>query len=262
MQQRARLILSQQGALQKKAHQLRTEEMADKREEQQLGAREVALNKKEKRLGVLQGELMQEQRKIWKILQSRGVGPAVGQHIAGQQAVHPPPVQGYAPVARVEQPPQSIPQAMPAARQGVMLAQMPQVQQGLPNMQAVPQMQMMPPAGVALAQTSAAVAAGARAGAEAGSVADVDSGSGAGTQSDLHVVMAARVPPEAESDASSDEDASKGAQSASSSDEDSTPTVQQETTGQDADNDDLEQILLQQQASHQQRKGDAVELQG
>mmetsp|Transcript_6389 Transcript_6389/g.18996 ORF Transcript_6389/g.18996 Transcript_6389/m.18996 type:complete len:216 (-) Transcript_6389:115-762(-) len=111
------------------------------------------------------------------------------------------------------------------------------------------------PLAIALAQVSGGATFGVGEAAGAG-VVPVPAG-----PSDLHVVAAARTPPEPSDDAGDpDEDSVPSSPGMPRSDEDSVATSQEDQRAESADNDDMEQILLQQQSLR--RPGAAAGQQG
>merc|ERR1719316_823718 len=104
--------------------------------------------------------------------------------------------------------------------------------------------------------------------AKAGGKISLTEGSEWATGSDLHVVQAASLPapPADDEDASGGEAGAKddedtGGKGGDEAAEDSGATAQADAKGEFADNDDLEQILLQ-QSSKVRRSSDAMELTG
>merc|ERR1719506_886581 len=222
---RGKALAAREKALRNKAEKVRAEEVKEEQEEQSLAAREKALAAKEKQVQLFQGELVQEQRKIWKVLK------------ATQRHAQSRGPETQAPAQQVQAAPQNpaaqVAQSVPAGS-----LQPTAVRPARVLVAAKNPSQQRPQAPIALAQMSsnAKYHAGhkktvrrVRAKATA-----VRAKSAAVTQtvtgkSDLHVVMAANVPKEGEfAQATGDEE------------------------------DDLEQVLLQ-QSSNVHNKGDPVE---
>merc|ERR1719171_1821388 len=70
-------VAEREAAVRREEAQLQAEERADTLKERQLNTRAAALTAKEKQVADLQNELMQEQRKIWRVMQRRRQGGAL-----------------------------------------------------------------------------------------------------------------------------------------------------------------------------------------
>lgn len=240
---RGKALAAREKALRNKAAKVRAEEVKEEQEQASLDAREKALAAKEKQVQVFEGELVQEQKKIWKVLRSReGAAPNTN---APQAAAAPPQVMQKAPTQTQSRP--SRPMRVQVATKHHSTKQ---------PMQARKQ----PPA-VALTQMSNNVRfrAGHKKVVQRGTVSTHRATAAVETakkgKSDLHVVMAANVPKEGEFEDAADSD-DDNAKVQADSEDDSKGT--NDDGGATADNDDLEQILLQQSATVH-HKGDPVE---
>lgn len=255
---RGKALASRESALRKKAEQVRGEEVKEEQEQAQLDARAAALAKKEKQVQVMEGELVQEQRKIWKVLKSRqGAAPAAARTPPAQPSSPQPPTQASAPQPR-SQPPVLRPAKVLVEAAHPKHAPL-----------ALAQMATAKTSRSSTAKTSRSVAAKGkkshrakahRSASVAGTAAAAAGASGATGRSDLHIVMAANVPKEGsfENEDADDDAASDAPAQATSVDGEDSKDTSPESVGATGDNDDLEQILLQ-QSSNVQGQGDPVE---
>lgn len=237
---RGKALAAREAKLRAKAAEVRAEEVKEEQEQAKLEVKTKALAEKEKQVQVFQSELVQEQRKIWKVLRSRNMAKASPASASNpsEQASH---------TAQV--PPK--PRALRPARVQVATKH----HSTGPRPKALALAQMSSSAKVKNSHHASAVRR-ARA-AAATSVQDGLQGYGTRGKSDLHVVMSAPVPKEGTfeaTDADDDDDASQS--KSESGDEDSKGT--NDNNGATTDNDDLEQILLE-QSSAVKNKDDPVE---
>jgi len=224
---RGKALAAREATLRAKAAQVRAEEVKEEQEQSKLDMETKALAEKKKQVQVFQNELVQEQKKIWKVLRSRNMATPATASNQPVQASH---------TAQV--PPQ--PRALRPAR----------VQVATSHHSTGPR-----PKALALAQTSSiarvkksrhAIAVRRASAAVATTVKDGLKGSRG--RSDLHVVMSAPVPKEGTFEATDGDDDDDASQSKSQSgDEDSKGT--NDNNGATTDNDDLEQILLEQSSA-------------
>lgn len=220
-----------EGVMQKKEQQLWNKELADQRFETQLTVRASAMAKKGKQLQVLETQLIQEQRKLWRAKHAKAArarGSSAGRSAAAGNT--PVPGKEVSNRGLAVPPPQQLP-AGPAM----------QVE---PGEAAQRRVTILPMSAI---QTATRTAGNAR-----------RQLPGEIPGSDLHVVVAARAPPPLVGRSGAiAQDSSKAAPR---SDEDSVPAQREEQRGEFADNDDLEQVLLQRASRHRSGPGDAVEL--
>jgi len=242
---RGKRLAARESALRQKAQVVRAHEVKEEQEQLDLDARDKSLSQKETQVQVLEGQLVQEQKKIWKVLRSRqGVTPPT----ASSQPVPPPMAQYRAPAHNGARPPMRVQVATRHHATGPRANPLAFAQTGV----ATHKSHKRAVHRGAAAGTIAAFAASSRAAATA-----------AAGRSDLHVITAAQVPKEGSfgEDVDDDEAADSKAASKSGKDEeedskDPPKTPEQEAAS--ADNDDLEAILMQ-QSSSVSNQGDPVE---
>lgn len=203
--------------LRKEADRLHTEEAAEHAAERRLNARAASLVSKERQLKSLEAQLIQEQRKQWRALQRRRAPGGAG---AAEK--------GSAPAPRL--PPPSL----------VQLAGLGRVRGGSG-------------AGAAAFDAAWAASLGGRAASALEAAARAEDmrprgagGAAAQGGSDLRLVVAARAPPPmAGATVLPGPIAAEETWRGPASDEDSAPVQQGDRRGEFADNDDVEQVLLQ-----------------
>jgi len=340
IQQEQRRLFEESKKLRRKEAQLQAEERAEAQEKQQLDARSAALSQKEQRVTKMQQDLLSEQRKIWRVLNTRKGQPQAGARAAPlrpapQAVAHSeqaaaeanvektlaPPVAPMLPARpEAQEPPAQHsltveakahlvddPGAQPRvvslrsfgpdmvvtsgghprakSARGFSLAQSGSTtrtqrarqepedadatwREAQPDGEAAeaseepqdsedtsPALPARNHQQVAALQTSSQAKSGASSQASAGTGAEASSKVDP-PGSDLHVVLAANLPPEKEDDedsagvetAADDEESAKAGSAGGS--EDSAATAAEDAKGENSDNDDLEQILLQQGARH------------
>lgn len=243
-------LVKQQSALHSMAAQLMEREQADfNREkadaahESQLKAREVNLNVQEKRVAQLQSALVQEQKRVWKqfkLMQAKYSGNGKPAPNSAQKPHHDALLQRSSQVNFQTR--QEV-QTTSTTTAATTTTTTTQIQHPL---------RMRPHEVQAMIQT------GTKAGSQSGAWMH---------GSDLHIVQAAQLPAASVDDedasgteAGSGDDEDSGAKaSGDAASEDSAATGAEDAKGEFADNDDLEQILLQ-QSTKVRRSSDAVEM--
>lgn len=234
---RGKALAARERRLQQKAAEVRAEEVKEQQEQTSLDQRDKALAAKEKQVQVFESELVQEQRKIWKVLRSR-------QAPAANAASSPPAQVASAAPQQNRQTRSARPARVQVATKHTRKQQLPKQPRSKP--QAL--VQMSSNTRVKAVHKQVTHRATSAAGAKVANKATLN-------KSDLHVVMAANVPKEGEF-AASEDDEDAAPEQASADNEDEKGAAQE--NGGSTDNDDLENILLQQSRSVQ-RQGDPVE---
>lgn len=257
-------VAAREASVRQEAAELQAREVMDGRAEQQLDARATALAVQERQVGALQSQLLMEQRKIWKILSRRRPASELeAQAAPGEAAARPgvglqqmaiagssaslgmgPPQPALLQLPPRQQPFPSQPLAFPQAMlsgAAQSLAQDPSQEQL--QAERVPAAALMQVSNGATAQIAAAKTGTLTA-------ASADAGDFSTQGSDLHVVLASKITPSLE-DTGEDDSISGRITGAfglgPSSDEDSGHLQRDDRTSEFADNDDLENILLQQE---------------
>lgn len=293
--QQLKLVYEQ---LRQKEDQLRSEEASDRKVEKHLKAEAGKVAKKSRQLQRLEGEVVQEQRKLWKAFHwSKQQGQQRVQPPPQQQPMQQQPMQQQQQVAFVslepqpqqaQQPPLVLQQQRHLRKQHRVLLQQQQrisssLHQQVPTQQQLEQEQMpasplaprsqdervtvaaSSPAAVSMMQVpdsqrppSAvnAISNLQRESRTAAAARTMSQGLGK-AGSDLHVVVAAQAPPPTEDTIQGVAAQGMGV----ASDEDSSSVQSEEQRGQFADNDDLEQVLLQRTSrARRHAPGDAIEM--
>jgi hypothetical protein len=244
-------LVQQQSALQNMAQQLMVREQADFNHEKadaaheaQLQQREARLKAEEQRVAQLQTTLVSEQKRVWKqvkAMQAKGAfldNNKQGAQMTGQQTPKEALLQRGAQVNfQTRQAAQSTTTTAATTTTTSTPVQHP--------------LRMRPREAAAMVQTGANTASASAAWHHG---------------SDLHIVQAAQLPAASTDDedasgaeAGSDDEDSASKASGDAASEDSAATGAEDAKGEFADNDDLEQILLQ-QSTKVRRSSDAVEV--
>lgn len=250
---RGKALAKREAALRKKAADVRAKEVQEQQEQAKLDAKEKAVEAEEKKvkdqqkqLQKFEGELVNEQRKIWKVLKARQAGaPQTSSNAPAKSPSHTPkaavkrPTLAKRPAVKVRPAKVKVAGAVKPAKVKVAAAQAAPL--ALAQMSSTARLQK--------SQTQV-LHRGASSGRAASKTGTKKLG-----KSDLHVVMAATVPKEgtfAEDDA--------GVDDSITGDNEDTNAVRNSNSRANADNDDLEQLFIQESSSGAtQSTDDAVE---
>lgn len=250
---RGKALAKREAALRKKAAEVRAKEVKEQQEQTKLDAKEKAVEAEEKKLKDQQkqlqkfeGELVNEQRKIWKVLKARQAGaPQTSSNAPAQSPSHTPkapvrrPTMAKRPAVKVRPAKVKVAGAVRPAKVKVAAAQAAPL--ALAQMSSTARLQK--------SQTQVLHRVASSGGAMS------ETGAKKLGKSDLHVVMAASVPKEGTFD---QDDA--GVDDSTTGDNEDTNAVRSSNSRANADNDDLEQLFIQGSSSGTtQNSEDAVE---